>query len=490
MNPINNYNQHYGNSQQPMATILPHQPITSIAAQPTPIDKQQQYEVGQVQPTDLHLTYDSQFPPINYQPTIPQQLYYPHIPPPAPQQTRFQIATIPHTAYTEDLELDGNSDTEIQDPIHEWQMVKNTKKRKIEHNQKKADTTKQTLITTNNRFETLNKQTDSGNGDQTPPTTQPIPKPPPIFVYGVLNYKKMIDNLSNVTDEETYQCKILQNDTVKINAQNPDTYRKLIRHLNSEKIIHHTYQMKQDRAYRVVIRNLHYSIPIDEIKEELQQKGHPVRNVFNIRHRVNKHPLSMFYVDLEPKDNNKEIYNLQYLNNMKINVEPPNRKNTIIQCTRCQLYGHSKTYCTRPHKCVKCGGSHMTIECQKPKETPPKCALCSGEHTANYKGCAIYKDIQNARGKRTNGNHPTPARQTRTTHIINPPTPQQHAYPNATYSQILHTNHTPTQPDNLGLQLNTFLTEFKAMINQLINQNSMILSMLSTVISKSLNTDH
>ena len=81
--------------------------------------------------------------------------------------------------------------------------------------------------------------------------------------------------------------------------------------------------MKQDRAYRVVIRNLHYSIAVDEVKEELQKKGHAVRNILNIRHRVNMYPLSMFYVDLEPKENNKEIYNLQYVNNMKINVEPP-----------------------------------------------------------------------------------------------------------------------------------------------------------------------
>jgi hypothetical protein len=136
----------------------------------------------------------------------------------------------------------------------------------------------------------------------------------------------MTDNSSNITEEETYQCKILRNDTVKIKAINPDKYRKVIRHINSEKLIHHTYQMKQERAYRVVIRNLHYSIPIDEIKEELQKKGHIVRNILNIRHRVNKYPLSMFYVEFEPKENNKEIYNLQYLNNMKINVEPLHKK--------------------------------------------------------------------------------------------------------------------------------------------------------------------
>lgn len=103
----------------------------------------------------------------------------------------------------------------------------------------------------------------------------------------------MIKNLTNVTEEETYQCKVLQNDTVKINTQNPETYRKLIRHLHSEKIVHHTYQMKQNRAYRVVIHNLHYSIPTNEIEEELHKQGHTVRNIFNIRHQINKHPLSV-----------------------------------------------------------------------------------------------------------------------------------------------------------------------------------------------------
>ena len=80
--------------------------------------------------------------------------------------------------------------------------------------------------------------------------------------------------------------------------------------------------MKHDRAYRVVIRDFHYSIPTTDIKDELQELGHPVRNIINIRHRVNKHPLSMFYVDLEPMSNNKGIYDLQFIHNMKITVEP------------------------------------------------------------------------------------------------------------------------------------------------------------------------
>jgi hypothetical protein len=132
----------------------------------------------------------------------------------------------------------------------------------------------------------------------------------------------MVDNLSKAIEDETYQCKIPSNYKVKVTTQHPDTYRTLIRHLHSEHTIHHTYQMKHDTAYRVVIQDLHYSIPITDIKDELQKLGHPVRNIINIRHRVHKYPLSMFYVDLEPMSNNKEIYDLQFIHNMKITVEP------------------------------------------------------------------------------------------------------------------------------------------------------------------------
>ena len=83
----------------------------------------------------------------------------------------------------------------------------------------------------------------------------------------------------------------------------------------------------------------------------------------------------MFYVDLEPQHNNKDIYNLQYLRNMKIIIEPPNKNRTILQCTRCQLDGHNKSYCTRPYKCVKCGGTHMTTDCQKSKDTGQMCPV-------------------------------------------------------------------------------------------------------------------
>jgi hypothetical protein len=75
-------------------------------------------------------------------------------------------------------------------------------------------------------------------------------------------------------------------------------------------------------------------------------------------------------VDLEPRDNNKNIYDIQFLCNMKIVVEAQRKKTFIVQCTSCQSYGHTKTYCSRPFVCVKCGGDHDMTVCTKDPATP------------------------------------------------------------------------------------------------------------------------
>lgn len=153
-------------------------------------------------------------------------------------------------------------------------------------------------VNVHNRFKPL-----ESNGVDEPDNTNTYPKilkSHPNFIYGVNNYKSMIDNLASITEQETYHTKALADETVKIIAHIVDTYRKIVRHLREKNIIHHTYQLKEDRAYRIVIRNLHHSVPVEEIKEELAKSGHKVRNVLNIKHRLSKKSLSMFYVELEP----------------------------------------------------------------------------------------------------------------------------------------------------------------------------------------------
>lgn len=120
-------------------------------------------------------------------------------------------------------------------------------------------------------------------------------------------------------------------------------------------------------------------------------------------------------MDLEPRENNAEIYKTQVLLQMKIKVEAPRKKNIIPQCFICQAYGHTKNYCCRAYVCVKCGGNHNTNQCSKKREEPPVCANCQGNHPSNYKGCETYKKLQQARDNtplKISGNNTTINNQT------------------------------------------------------------------------------
>jgi hypothetical protein len=60
--------------------------------------------------------------------------------------------------------------------------------------------------------------------------------------------------------------------------------------------------------------------------------GHKVRNVINGRHTLTKQPLKLFFVDLEPAGNNKEIYTINWLQNKAAAIEPPRRNKGLPQC--------------------------------------------------------------------------------------------------------------------------------------------------------------
>lgn len=276
---------------------------------------------------------------------------------------------------------------------NDWQTVK--RKRQVSPEQKCSSSTKSRKISdfmsisTGNRFKPL----------ETPTATEEkvaevkVVKPPPIFLPGV-NDICPLNKLLNDNIGAEYSLKILRFNEVKIQVNSEDAFSKMVKIFQEQRRLFHTYQMKSQRKYRVVIRNLHHSTNIDEIKEELEVQGHEVANVHNIRHRATKEPLSMFYVDLVPSQNNKKVFDIKTINHTRIVIEPPRQKRETPQCTRCQRYGHTKAYCFRDPRCVKCGDYHLTKNCQKNKDTDAVCALCCGKHPANYKGCEVYKQLQ------------------------------------------------------------------------------------------------
>ena len=191
--------------------------------------------------------------------------------------------------------------------------------------------------------------------------------------------------------------------------------------------------------------------------------------------------MNTFFVDFEPASNNKEVYKIKGLQNKIIEIEPPRttKKNYMIQCMRCQQYGHSKSYCNRPFAWVKCGGSHNTTECKKSSNTPAKCALCGGDHLANFKDCEHYQRLI------ADNNKPITQRTAATSTNTNIPHkniqpivhPQRPSYTEITKQSII-------QGEDTHNIFSTFLDEFKNLFNQLMQQNSMILNMLTMLINK------
>jgi hypothetical protein len=109
--------------------------------------------------------------------------------------------------------------------------------------------------------------------------------------------------------------------------------------------------------------------------------------------------------------------------------------------------------------------------------TPAKYVLCNGNRPANYKGCTVYRDLINTRNKDNSKR-------------INI-TPQQatnNVRQNISYSQVASerpaTHQTNNTSADIASQLTMFLSEFKNMFNQLLNQNTIILTMLTTIINK------
>jgi heme oxygenase len=69
--------------------------------------------------------------------------------------------------------------------------------------------------------------------------------------------------------------------------------------------------LREKRAYRLVIRNLHHSVQRELVREDLKRMGHEIRNLWSLAT-----PLSLFFTDIELAANNNEIDHIEYLQNV------------------------------------------------------------------------------------------------------------------------------------------------------------------------------
>lgn len=325
-----------------------------------------------------------------------------------------------------------------------------------------------------NRFSILDCDDGNGSSNDSEGTemhlTQHQPKPPPIYVSKVECIQPLKDLLLDIAPNK-YELRILRADEVKIQPFSIDVFRLITKSLEEKKTEFHTFRPKQERTYNVVLKGVHSSTPVDEIREEIEQLGHEISNISNIKNRVSKQPLPMFFINLKPKPNNKEIYDCTSILHTKVIFEAPRKRREIAQCTRCQRYGHTKSYCHHNPRCVKCSESHLTSQCTRTvRSEKVKCVLCNGNHPANYKGCSIYKQLQEK-------TYPRLRPRTREENISTQ-VPQNTL---GSYAEALRGSK-QSESQNSG-----DLTELKNMMKTFMEQMSAMMQLLTTVVSKLIN---
>ncbi|KAG5666079.1 putative Nucleic-acid-binding protein from transposon X-element, partial [Polypedilum vanderplanki] len=94
-----------------------------------------------------------------------------------------------------------------------------------------------------------------------------------------------------------------------------------------------------------------------------------------------------------------DLQEIQAINQIRITWQSYRySRNGPTQCSNCLRFGHGTANCHLAPRCIRCAGDHKSKECPliQVKDGNPltkittsklKCALCGGNHTANFSKC-------------------------------------------------------------------------------------------------------
>jgi len=64
------------------------------------------------------------------------------------------------------------------------------------------------------------------------------------------------------------------NEQIKIQPRSSIAYVSIVKELKSRNTEFHIYKSKQERSFKVVLKHIHATMNLDDIKKEIQDLGH------------------------------------------------------------------------------------------------------------------------------------------------------------------------------------------------------------------------
>lgn len=312
---------------------------------------------------------------------------------------------------SEELERETGETREYDWIVNSKKKKKQSKRAKLDSNKRKAESSPE--VVTGSTFAPASKLSEAAKPKPIPVGTaqQKENPPPPINIAGIDDYGKIKEIMVNFQCD--YKIVSLNNNIWKINMPDSNSYRELSTVLNNKGHEWYTYENKNVRPIKVMVRGLHNSCQKDDIIEDLQKKNLKIIDAVNIIKKEYKKnekgekifsekKLPLFMLTFENCEKIENVFNITGILNMRVRIEPLKKTTGIIaQCKKCQAYNHTQNFCNRKSRCVKCAGAHDTSNCEMARETPAKCVNCLGDHPANYRGCEVARQLQKIRDQTT-----------------------------------------------------------------------------------------
>lgn len=120
----------------------------------------------------------------------------------------------------------------------------------------------------------------------------------------------------------------------------------------------------------MIIKKLHHTTATEGITKELKKQRLSVCNVINVKDRITKETLQIFFVELEPATNSKQVYDIKFLVNRRT-MPNPQRLTNILYKPQGTKTTTTLNLIVTEHMCVSSAEHNMTpnnaLELEKPK---------------------------------------------------------------------------------------------------------------------------
>ncbi|KAM8702321.1 hypothetical protein ACLKA7_004985 [Drosophila subpalustris] len=227
----------------------------------------------------------------------------------------------------------------------------------------------------------LSKETtgdDSAGGSTPPPPKRQRPAvSPSLVVFGIKNVGEFIDKTfeaagNNFTSEVGPRGSIIFESPL---LSAIEAIADLARTLNLKSKDGEEFLRPMLLA---TIQGLPASLSTDWVAAKITALGYTPLSLSNVIGNITSQPTSNFRVELQFQDNNHEFLKLRSIGSFKVTIEKMyRRKKLIVQCYKCQRYGHTLRDCTAAEPtCLKCAGQHVSRNCTIADQEARSCINC------------------------------------------------------------------------------------------------------------------